>query len=236
MTTETIKSNAILINDPTTGAELATIETVSREANIATVTVSADRRSTKQNPVPEDQRIRRVLLPASIWGNYKALIGDDFSQALTDCLRKGINDLADARLKEYLQENPMHRTVRTSDYSIPALLAWSESTAASRGSLTFTKEEVIEWFPTSKIAARLKKASQAHYDKGLKRLSALAAKNHGLEMPADALGLIALLEQDASAEDAPALVSEMVSRLGNIAKTLAERKKDDVDLNDLANV
>lgn len=207
----------------------ATIDTVTTDLQLGQLLISADRRSTKDKPLTDSERIRRVILPAGHWGELSAAIGGTPSQGLTDVLRTALRDIANARLKDYLAEQPLARTVALSDYTIPALLSWNADTASSRGSITFTREDVEQWFPTSAIFAAMAKKGQQYVDFIGKRLATLAAKNHGLKKAEDADKLITLLSDDANS----ALGSELIQRLAHISKSLTTRTVDSLSLDDL---
>lgn len=213
----------------------ATIDTTATEASIGQIIVSADRRGTKDKPLTDAERIRRVILPAGHWGELSAGLlnttNQQYQQAqgLTDLLRNALRDIANARLKDTLSENPQQRTVALSDYTVGALLAWNADTASSRGSITFTREQVEQWFPTSKLAAAMAAKGAQWVEFVSKRLATLAAKNHGLKKPEDADKLIVLLADDADT----AIVGELIQRLTHISKSLQQRTADSLTLDDL---
>jgi hypothetical protein len=216
-------------------AKELTIDTTPVAANIGEVIISADKRATTGKTLTDSERIRRVVIPAGHWGNLEGTIDSLKLQALTDVLTTGLKSIASARLRDTLSENPMARTVALADYTVPSLLSWSEETASSRGSLTFTREQVEEWFPTSNLATDMKARSQAHYDLILKRLAALSAKNHGITKPEDALKLQTLLANDAAAAttDEQAIVGELIQRLAHIEKTLSARVETAISMDDI---
>ena len=207
----------------------ATIDTVSPELKLGEIMVSADRRSSKEKPLTDAERIRRVVLPAGIWGELSASTDGTPMQGLTDVLRQALRDIANARLKDTLAEQPLQRTVALADYTVGALLAWNADTASSRGSITFTREQVEEWFPTSALFAAMAKKGQQYVDFIGKRLATLAAKNHGLKEAKDADKLMVLLADDANS----AIGSELIQRLGHISKSLTARTVDNLSLDDL---
>jgi hypothetical protein len=213
-----------------------TVDTVATAAKLGEIIVSADKRSTSENPLSDAQRIRRVVLPAGHWGNLTAgTIGLDTSfkpiQSLTDILTSGLRSIANAYLKETLAENEGALTVALADFSVSNLLAWSSETAASRGALTVTKEEIERWFPTSKLFAAMaargtaEGKGTAYTDFMGKRLSALAAKNHGIKDEAGATKLIVLLADD-TATAGDSIATEMVGRLAHIGKSFAAKTKE----------
>jgi len=213
-----------------------TVDTVSTAAKLGEVIVSADKRSTSETPLTDAQRIRRVILPVGHWGNLTAgTVGLDDSykkvQGLTDILTAGMRSIANSYLKEMLSENDSLRTVALADFTVSSLLAWSTETAASRGALTVTKEEIEKWFPTSKLFGVMQARGvtegkgTAYTDFMGKRLSALAAKNHGLENDEGANKLIVLLEADA-ATAGDSIAIELVGRLASIAKKYLAKTKE----------
>lgn len=207
----------------------ATIDTTSAELSIGQISLSADKRGTKEKPLTDAERIRRVVLPAGHWGELSATADGTPSQGLTDILRNALRDIGSARLKDTLAENPLARTVALSDYSVGALLAWNSDTASSRGSITFTREQVEEWFTSSAIHAAMQVRGAQWVDFVGKRLAALAAKNHGLKKPEDADKLVVLLAEDASSS----IGSELIQRLSHISKSLQQRTADALSLDDL---
>lgn len=213
-----------VLNNSTT-AEV-TIDTVTPTLKLGELQLSADRRGKE---LTDAERIRRVVLPSGHWGELAGTLAGTASQGLTDVLREALKAIGSARLRDTLAENPLARTVALSDYSVPALLTWNAETATSRGSITFTREQVEEWFPTSSIySAMTTKGAQWAEFVG-KRLATLAAKNHGLKKPEDADKLAVLLEQDATS----AIGAELIQRLQHISKSLQQRTADALSLDDL---
>lgn len=212
----------------------ASIDTTSTELKLGETPVKADRRTTKEKPLSDAERIRRVILPAGHWTDYAGTMAGSTSQALTDLLTTALRGIADNRLRDFLEEQPGARQVALADYTVPALLAWNADTAASRGSITFTRDAVVEWYGTSKVAKAMTAKSLQHRDLVLQRLAALSAKNHGLKKPEDCDKLVALLAEDVSQENCPALVAELVARLEGIRTSMTSRKADAVlSLDDL---
>jgi hypothetical protein len=84
----------------------------------------------------------------------------------------------------------------------------------------------VEWFTGSLVAKAMSAKSLQHRDLVLQRLAALSAKNHGLKKPEDCDKLVALLADDASAENCPPLVAELVARLDGIRTSMTSRKAD----------
>lgn len=203
-----------------------TVDTVATPAKLGEIILSADRRSTKENTLTDVQRIRRAILPTGIWGNLEAgtvsATGETTKlQGLTDILLNGLKAIGSARLKDTLDEQPMQRTIALKDYSISALLAWNEETAASRGSLTFDRQAVETWFPTTTLHAAMKAKGNDYVTFMATRLACLAAKNHGLKKAEEADKLIALLADDSENGIAP----DIIARLAHISKSLAARKE-----------
>lgn len=208
----------------------ASIDTVAPALKIGEIQISADRRTTEKAPLTDAERIRRVVLPANHWGTLAATSEGAASQGLTDILITGLKRIASDRLKDYLTEQPLARTVALVDYTVTALLSWSTETASSRGALTFDRQQVEDWFPTSKLCAVMTTKGKAYADLVLQRLAALAAKNHGLKKAEDATKLVTLLADDV---DTP-LVSELIQRLAHIEKGFTARSNDKtISLDDL---
>lgn len=203
---------------------LVSIETVVPSLKVGEIQISADRRSTKEKPLTDSERIRRAVLPANHWGEIGATLNSEQSQGLTDILRESLRSLAADRLKDALAADPMLRTVPLADYTVAELLKWSSETAASRGSITFTRDEATNWFAKSATAAAM---LAKHGAKGLavvtlltNRYGALAAKNHGLKDEAEAQKLMAIIDPADTTGESAALVADIIGRLDNIAKQL----------------
>lgn len=209
------------------------IQTVAPALVVGEVMVSADKRSTKEKPLTDAERIRRVVLPAGFWGEFNVSMQDGSnSQGLKDILREAIRKIANDRLSDTLAETPMQSTVAAADFTVSALLAWSEETASSRGSIPFKREEVEAWFTASKTQQNLvakwqaagKDAAQMKTlnEFALKRFATLAAKNHGLKDAADAEKLLALV----APEDAETGIgADVVGRIAHIVKSLTSREQ-----------
>jgi hypothetical protein len=220
----------------------APVQTTAPALNLGEIQLSADRRTIKgETPLTDAQRIRRAVLPANHWGELTALLADKPSQALTDLLRTSLQSIGSSRLRDSLAENPLLTSVAISDYSVPALLAWQADTASTRGSITFTREQVENWFATSatrtsvlsKYADNPKRAAIITYIAN--RFATLSAKNHGLKEPTDTDKLLALIDtEDLAGKDA-ALLAEIVGRLEHINKALTSKvvSTDAVDMSDL---
>lgn len=212
----------------------ASIDTVAPALNIGEIQLSADRRASKGQTLTDAERIRRVVLPANVWGNLAATIDGVPSMGLTEVLRKALQEIGSARLRDTLTEDPMLRSVPLKDYSVSALLAWNADTAASRGSITFTRDDVEAWYPTSFLYKRMTEKGAQWAEFVGKRLATLAAKNHGLKKPEEADKLVALLEDDAIADNSAPVVAELVQRLVHISKALAAKTADTaISLDDL---
>lgn len=223
---------------------LVSIDTVVPTLSIGQIQLYADRRSTNSVKLSDAERIRRAVLPASHWGELTGSLNGEKSQSLTDVLRGALVSIASDRLRDILTTDPMTRTVVLSDFTVSALLTWNSETAAGRGSITFTKDEVEDWFATSATRAALltkwetagKTALQvaALLTLVTQRFAALAARNHGLKEAADALKLTTLIETaDLDGKDA-ALVTEIMGRLDHIVKSLAAKAAtNSVSMDDL---
>lgn len=216
------------------------IETVVPEIKLGEIMLSADNRSTKEKKLSDSERIRRAVLPANAWGEISATLNGEKSQGLTDVLRNALKLIANDRLRDCLNENPLAREIKLSDLSVSELLKWSEETATSRGSITFTRDDATAWFTTSATRAAIatKHAANPKLAGILSlleaRFGALAAKNHGLKTPEEADKLLAMISDEDTTGEKAALVGEIVGRLTHISKQLTERaKSDSVSLDDL---
>lgn len=223
---------ALITNQTTQQLEI-TIDTVPSEIKLGEIPLNADRRSTKDKPLTDAERVRRATLPAGHWGELAGTANGAASPALSELLRAAVRELANARLRDHLQEQPLSRRILASDYTVAALLAWNESTAGSRGSITFTREQVEAWYPTSLLFASMAKKGQQYADFIGKRLAALAARQHGLKDEKDALKLITLLEPDTAAAGSDPLCIELVARLQGVSKSLATRQQETISMDDI---
>lgn len=217
----------------------ASIDTIVPSLSIGQIQVSADRRSTKEKPLTDAERIRRVVLPANHWGDYAALLEGSKSQSLTDILREALRTLANDRLRDALAADPMLRAVPLADYTVQALLTWSAETAVSRGSITFTREQATDWFNDSATAKALA-AKHGPVKAGAilqflsNRFGALAAKNHGLKDVAEASKLAAIIHEDDMSGPHGALVTEIIGRIESIVKALtAKANEASVSMDDI---
>lgn len=217
-----------------------TIDTVVPAINLGEIMVSADRRSTKEKPLTDAERIRRIVIPAGHWQEITVSLNGAKSQALLDLTRSALTSIASARLRDTLAETADGaRTVDLKDYSVDALLTWNAESASSRGSITFTREQVLEWFDGSATADAVLAKHGAVKGAAIiafltKRFGALAAKNHGLKDESEALKLAALIAEPDSTGPRAALTAELLQRLDHIAKTLRQRADEStISMDDL---
>ena len=216
------------------------VQTVVPSLSIGEIQVSADRRSTKENKLSDAERIRRAVIPANHWTDYAATINGERNVNLTDVLRSALVSIANDRLRDTLNDNPGTLTLELSDYTIPALLAWSAETASSRGTITFTRDEVTAWFETSATRTALATKHAANpklagiLSMVANRFGALAAKNHGLRDVEEVAKLAALINEADMESDKASLVADLLSRLEHIRKSLAAKAAEDtVSMDDL---
>jgi hypothetical protein len=201
------------------------IETVVPQIKLGEIQISADRRSTKEKPLSDAERIRRAVLPAGVWGEIAGTLEGNRNQGLTDILREKLKELASERLRDTLNENPLATTIELKDYSVSEILKWSNDTAASRGSITFTRDQATNWYSTSATAAAMLVKHGATKGAAVNQLltnryGALAAKNHGLREVAEAEKLMAVIEAADLEGESAALVADIVGRLDAIIKQL----------------
>jgi hypothetical protein len=230
LTQRKIIMSAIIIN-----TNQFPIQTVSPTLAIGEVQLSADRRSTTDKKLTDAERVRRVVLPVNHWGELAATVEGTRSQALTDVLRAALVRIGSERLKDALEESPMLPAVNGSDYTVAALLTWSEETATSRGSITFTRQQAEEWFLQevfSRIGSNYEESKRkAICDYLRNRFGALAAKNHGLSEAKDATKMLSLIPEEAAALP---ISIEIAGRLTHIEKALtAKANEATVSMDDL---
>lgn len=227
---------ALIIND-----NKLPVQTVAPTLSIGEVMIQADRRSTDKEKLTDAERIRRVVLPAGHWGTLTGSKDGVASQSLTDVLREALREIGNKRLKDALNEAPMLREVALADYTVAELLKWSEDTATSRGSLTFTRDEAIAWYDASETRkAQIAKYVAAGNDEKMvaaklaltkQRFATLAAKNHGMKLSLDAATLMALIVP-ADIESGTGL--ELVGRLQHVIKILqADEAENKISMSDL---
>src|SRR6476620_5708702 len=96
------------------------IETVVPTLKVGEIQLSADRRSTKEKPLTDAERIRRAVLPATAWGEISSTLNGERNQGLTDILREAMKKLASDRLRDSLEADPTLKTIPLTDYSIAA--------------------------------------------------------------------------------------------------------------------
>lgn len=215
------------------------IETVVPSLKLGEIQISADRRSTKEKPLTDAERIRRAVLPANYWGEVSGNLNSERSQGLTDLLREALKSIASDRLRDTLNENPLATTIELKDYSVAALLTWSTETASSRGSITFTRDAATSWFTTSATAAAMLEKHGATKGAAINlmltnRFGALAAKNHGLREESEALKLTSIISPADLEGTSAALVADIIGRLDAIAKQLrAKAQEATVSMDDI---
>lgn len=215
------------------------IETVVPTLKLGEIQISADRRSTKEKPLSDSDRIRRAVLPANSWGEINATLNSERSQGLTDILREALKSIANDRLRDTLNENPLATTIELKDYSVASLLTWSTETASSRGSITFTRDQATSWFTTSATAAAMLEKHGATKGAAVNlmltnRFGALAAKNHGLREENEATKLVSIISPADLEGTSAALVADIIGRLDAIAKQLkAKAAEATVTMNDV---
>ena len=213
----------------TIDAKLVTIDTTVPTMQIGQIQLSADRRSTKEAPLQDHERIRRAVIPAGHWGSISADLNGSANQSLTDILRTALQAIGSDYLRDCLTSDPMLKTLPLDALTVPALLAWNSETSTSRGSITFTREQVETWFKTSftKGALEVRHANKPNLATLLgyvqTRFATLAAKNHGLKEPSDADKLMALIDPQELEGSSASLVTEIMGRLDHIKKQLAAK-------------
>jgi hypothetical protein len=194
--------------------------------------VSADRRSTEKAPVPEAERIRRVVIPANHWGSLAATQNLNPSPLLAALVTKGLQGIANARLRDYLNEQPMARTVAAADYTVSALLAWNEETSKAGNVIPFTRDDLVAWFPTSATFTKYATKGKQIVDTVGATLYKLAAKNHGLKDADTARRCIAWLDTAVAANDTTA--AALVERLSAIITNMeAKTDTSKIDINSI---
>lgn len=213
-----MKSHHYLTNAATNQQE-AIISTTGLERDHDEIIVSANRKSTSDKKLTDAERIRCCAIPAATFSGITILSENCPTDPLSALLQSKLQDIANQRLREFIAETADSvRSIPLNLFSLPALLAWDAETSAARGSISFSKEEVLEWFNKSATKQQLAQRLPAE---GLefisKRFSALAAKNHGLAKEADALKLLSLIAPvDATSETG----SAVVARINAIATSL----------------
>lgn len=220
--------------------KLVTIDTTVPTLSIGQIQLSADRRSTKEAPLTDAQRIRRAVLPSNHWGELSSSLNGETNQSLTDILREALKAIGSDYLRDCLTSDPALKTLPLSALTVPALLAWNSETSTSRGSITFTREQVEAWFKLSPTRAAMatKHTGKPNLPAMLSllgtRFATLAAKNHGLKDSTEVLKLLSLIDPtELDGKDA-SLVTEIMGRLDHINKQLlAKAAESTVSMDDL---
>lgn len=215
-----------------------TIDTVVPALSLGQVQLSADRRSTKEKPLSDAERIRRVVLPAGHWTEFSGSLAGERSQALTDLLRSALVGIGSERLRDSLAADPMLRVLPLNDFTVGALLAWNAESSAGRGSITFSREQVEAWLgATDGSCVTMSSFKQRHAGKAnlqqlvafvVSKFAVLAAKNHGLKEVADVEKLIALIDVADFDGKHGSLVAEVLGRLEHVKKLIAGRAESAV--------
>ncbi len=208
-----------------------TIDTVVPALSLGQVQLSADRRSTKEKPLSDAERIRRVVLPAGHWTEFAGSLSGERSQALTDLLRTALVAIGSDRLRDSLAADPMLRVLPLQDFTVGSLLAWNAESSAGRGSITFSREQVEAWLGAVDCAT-MQAFKTRHEGKSnlpalvafvTARFGVLAAKNHGLRETADCDKLIALIDPADFDGKHGSLVAEVLGRLEHVKKLISNR-------------
>lgn len=221
-----------------------TVDTVLPTLSLGQIQINAHRRSTKEKPLSDSERIRCIVLPANHWGELVGSLNGTSNQSLTDVLREALKTIASDRLRDTLAAEPMQRLVNLDDYTVPALLAWNSETASGRGSITFTREQVETWFDSSATNSELQAKWAASGKVGAQietllqfvknRFATLAAKNHGLKEPTDCDKLTSLIAPADLDGSNASLMVELMGRLDHIRKQLiAKAAEATVSMDDL---
>jgi hypothetical protein len=206
------------ITNATTGQIELTIDTTTPAITAEEIMLSADRRGKE---LSDAERIRRVVLPAKTWGSLAATENLKPLENLAAVLEKALIQIASARLRETLEENPLARTVAAADYSISSLLAWNAATSKQGASFPYSREELETWFATSATAKKYTPKGEAVLQVVKETIAKLAARNHGIKTTDQANRVIGWLDTAVSADDP--IASALVEKLGNIITVLEEK-------------
>lgn len=215
------------------------VHTVSPETPVGYFQVSADRRSNKENPLSDADRIRRIVLPDAIWDGLEVTERNQRSDGLRELLTAKLREVAQLRLRDLLSEEPMLRTVDAAQFTVGALLAWNTERAATTGGIGFERDDVLAWFETSKLRSDMiaKHGNKAPAVLAFlrQRYGALAARNHGLTKPEDAAKLLVMLPDSDLTGPASDLLGMVANRLVAIEKSLTAKLANEaaVSLDDL---
>lgn len=159
-------------------------------------------KDTDKRPISKENRVRAVILPATIWSNAVSIAatGDD---AATPMLRLHLLDSIEELAKQYLsticEESNWQRTqVPQEAFSLSALLTWQQERAALSGRLN--GDEIKQWLSSSATISAVATKHGAEIAKALgEQLVKLASPNHGLT-PEKASKILANIWQAADAD------------------------------------
>lgn len=140
-------------------------------------------KDTDKRPISTANRVRAVILPATIWSGQltvTALAGNNATAALRMHLLDSIEELAKSYLSTIVEESNWQRTqVPLQSFQLASLLAWQDERAALSGRLN--GDEIKAWVATSTTIATITEKHGAAIAKALgEQLVKLASPNHGL--------------------------------------------------------
>lgn len=143
---------------PLSAAYAVVHTTTTSEPRHGELLIRADLRTTEKNPVADELRIRRIMLPFTHWGLRAGMYTHSGNQpAASEALDKAVLDyiksLAADRLNYDLGTERTATTVALCNYTVGALLAFAVENAASKGSLPFTFGQVNNYWSSADCAA-----------------------------------------------------------------------------------
>jgi hypothetical protein len=142
-----------------------------------TLQVVARWKDTDKRPIAAANRVRAVVLPATIWTADLATIADN---SLRLFVLDAVGDLAKDYLSTIVEDSNWMRTqVPQESFTLAALLAWNSERAALSGRLN--GEEIKKWIAESVTIATVATKHGAEIAKALgEQFVKLASPNHGL--------------------------------------------------------
>lgn len=145
--------------------------------------VTARWKDTDKRPISPANRVRAVILPATIWSGQitvTALAGNNATAALRMHILDSIGELAKDYLSTVVEESNWLRTqVPLQAFDLASLLAWQDERAALSGRLN--GEEIKQWVASSFTITTVAEKHGAAIAKALgEQLVKLASPNHGL--------------------------------------------------------
>lgn len=158
---------------------LLTISSTAQESVKETeMQIVATWKDTDKNPISKENRVRAVVLPATIWGNELKVAGEN--KMLRAFMFDSMEELAKDFLKSVVKDsNWMRREIPQESFTVSSLLTWKAEQDALSGRLT--SDAILQWALKSKTVAKLQETKgEKIAEKFRSLLAKLAGPAHGL--------------------------------------------------------